>query len=440
MLASSLGLAAAAVLALLPAPAGTAEPSDALSAEELELKIILEQRRSAMETTLQEWVDLNTGSFNLAGLQKFSTLLAKRLEALGFEVESREGGEVELPGAGKLRTGPLIVGRRAARVAGETAVRVLLVGHYDTVFEPDSPFQRFTRVPAERGRAIGPGVSDMKGGLVILFETLAALAETGDLDRAGWTVLLNADEEVGSLTSRATIEAEARQAERGFVFESAQDGGAMVRSRAGVGQFQLRVHGVPAHAGSAHERGRSAIRALAAKILAVEALTDYDRGVTLNVGTVQGGSKRNIVPDLAEAAIDVRYREAASGEQVRAKLEEIARAEDLPGTRGELVGSLHRPPKPEDAEVDRLIGQYDAIARALALDPAEPRHSGGGTDGSLMGAVGLATLDSVGAAGGRAHTEEEFVDLASLPARAACVAILLRRLVRAQLYAPPAGR
>jgi glutamate carboxypeptidase len=425
---------------VLSAPGGAAEPPAALTAEELELKVVLEQRRGAMETTLQEWVDTNTGSFNLAGLQKFSVRLAERLKALGFEVESREGGEIQLPGEGKLRSGPLVVGRRPARVAAETAPSVLLVGHYDTVFEPDSPFQRFTRVPGDPTRAIGPGVSDMKGGLVILFEVLGALADTGDLDRAGWTVLLNADEEIGSLASRATIEAEARKAERGFVFESAQDGGAMVRSRAGVGQFQLRVQGVPAHAGSAHERGRSAIRALAAKILAIEALTDYDRGVTLNVGTVQGGSKRNIVPDVAEAAIDVRYRDPASGEQTRAKLEQIARAEDLPGTRAELIGSLHRPPKPQDAEVDRLIEEYDAIARALALDPPEPRHSGGGTDGSLMGAVGLATLDSVGAAGGRAHTEEEFVDLASLPARAANVAILLRRLVRAQLYAPPAGR
>jgi glutamate carboxypeptidase len=125
---------------------------------------------------------------------------------------------------------------------------------------------------------------------------------------------------------------------------------------------------------------------------------------------------------------------------MRAKLEEIARAENVPGTRGELSGSLHRPPKLADPEVDRLIAEYDAVARALGLDPPEPRHSGGGTDGSLMGALGLATLDSMGAAGGRAHTEEEFVDLASLPARAASAAILLRRLIRAQLYAPPAGR
>ena len=279
----------------------------------------------------------------------------------------------------------------------------------------------------------------MKGGLVILFEALGALTETGDLDRASWTVLLNGDEEIGSLGSRTTIEEEARKADRGFVFESAQDGGAMVSSRRGLGQFHLSVHGVASHAGSAHERGRSAIRAIAAKILAIEALTDYERGVTLTVGTVQGGSKRNIVPGFAEAWIDLRYDDAETGERMKARLEEIARAEDVPGTHAELWGSLHRPPKLETPEVRRMIEQYDAIARGLGLDPSPPRHSGGGTDGSLMGAVGLATLDSVGAAGGRAHTDEEFVDLASLPARAANVAILLRRLIRAQLYAPPAG-
>src|SRR6185503_4034049 len=133
-----------------------------------------------METTLQEWVDVNTGSFHLAGLKALAPRLAERLKALGFEVESREGSEVELPGEGKLRTGPLVVGRRPARVAGDTAPTLLLVGHYDTVFEPDAPFQRFSRVATDPTHAIGPGVSDMKGGLVILFETLGALADTGD--------------------------------------------------------------------------------------------------------------------------------------------------------------------------------------------------------------------------------------------------------------------
>jgi len=280
----------------------------------------------------------------------------------------------------------------------------------------------------------------MKGGLVIMMEALSALADAGTLDRASWMVLLNADEEIGSLGSRAKIETLAREADYGWVFESTQSGGSMVRSRRGLGQFQLRVSGVAAHAGSAHERGRSAILALARKIIAIESLTDYEGGVTLNVGVVSGGSKRNIVPESAEAWIDVRYDDAKIGETVQQALEVIASREDVPGTRGELQGSLHRPPKVPADEVDRLIRMHDDIGRALGLDPASPQHSGGGTDGSLTGAVGLTTLDSLGAIGGRAHTEEEFVDLDTLPLRAANVAILLRRLIQAQLYAPPPGR
>jgi len=305
------------------------------------------------------------------------------------------------------------------------------------VFEPSSEFQSFTRDPGQPGRATGPGVADMKGGLVILLEALRALRETGALNRAHWVVLLNADEEIGSLGSRPLIEAEARTARYGFVFESAQGGGAMVRSRRGLGQFHLRVQGVPAHAGSAHERGRSAIRALAAKIVEIEALTDYERGITLNVGTIAGGTKRNIVPAEATAWIDLRYDDPEAGEEIRTKIEEIAATAHVPDTKTEVWGSLHRPPKPATEAVDGLIRAHADVLLALGDSPLPPRHSGGGTDGSLMGAVGLATLDSMGAVGGRAHTQDEFVDLRSLPRRATIAAILLHRLIEGRLYATP---
>jgi glutamate carboxypeptidase len=209
----------------------------------------------------------------------------------------------------------------------------------------------------------------------------------------------------------------------------------MVSSRRGLGQFHIAVEGVAAHAGSAHERGRSAIRELAHKILAIEALTDYARGVTLNVGTVQGGSKRNIVPERAEAWIDLRYDEPAQGAEVRAALERIAAQSAVPGTRTVLWGTLHRPPKLLTPGVQGLLERQAEAARALGFASSRALHSGGGTDGSLMGAVGLAALDSIGAVGGNAHTDREWVSLASLPERSALAALLLRRLIRRPLYA-----
>ena len=403
-----------------------------LEAEEIEIKAVIASWRNEMIETLQRWVDVNTGSANLAGLEQFATLLPQQFAALGFTAETREGSMIEVPSLGSFRSGPLIIARRPATPTEEeeeSAPRFLLIGHYDTVFEPGSPFQEFRRNRLG-GRARGPGVADMKGGIVVMLFALRALYESGDLDLADWTVVLNADEELGSLGSRERIEREASAASYGFVFESAHAGGAMVRSRRGLGQFHLAVQGVAAHAGNAHAQGSSAIRELADKILKIEALTDYERGVTLNVGTVRGGTKRNIVPDSAEAWIDLRYDDPETGQEVFGEIEQIAAESFVEGTTSELWGTLHRPPKPESEETLRLLERHAAVARDLGIELGEPIHSGGGTDGSLTSAAGLPTLDSMGVVGAGAHTEQEYLDLDSLTERAAISAILLRRLAR----------
>jgi len=427
------------IAGLLLLAAATPGPAE-LDAEEIELKVAIEERAGVMSATLEEWVAMNTGSWNLPGLEAFSRLPAVALAELGFEVQVRPGPEIELPDRGRVRTGPLVIALREARDEPRRALRFLLSGHYDTVFEPASGFQRLRADPNHPGRVIGPGAADMKGGLIILIEALRALARSGNLDRASWTVVLNGDEEIGSLGSRDVIEAEARRAQVGFVFEPPPESGAMVRSRRGLGQFHLRVDGVAAHSGRAHAQGRSAIREMAAKILRVEALTDYERGLTVNVGTVQGGSARNIVPERAEAWIDLRYDHPRLGEEARQALEGIAAESVVEGTSGALWGGLHRPPKLATAEVDRLLEAHAEVAAALGIELPPAVHEGGGSDGSLMGAVGLGTLDSMGIAGGACHTEREYAELASLPQRALLAALLFRRLLRTQLYGPPDGR
>ncbi len=265
---------------------------------------------------------------------------------------------------------------------------------------------------------------------------LGALAGSGDLARADYTVLVNSDEEIGSLGSRARIEAEARHAQVGFVFEPARETGEMARSRSGVGQFHLSVEGVASHVATSQRDGRSAIVALAKKVIAVESLTDYQRGIILNVGTISGGTKRNIVPAHAEAWIDVRYDEIEQGNEVQRALERIAITNDGADTSAKLWGMLHRPPKPVTPEVTKLLDAHRRLSARLGYGSPESAHSAGVTDGSITAAAGLPTLDSMGVRGGGAHTDAEYVELASLSERATLAAILLRHLTREAPEAP----
>jgi len=426
----------ATAIAALALPARPVSAEELLSAEDVELRVAIGERQGEMVERLADWVGRNTGTWNTAGLEAFAPLLADELRKLDFEVTVVPSAPLDIPDRKDARSGPIVFAERRASVEPERAHRFLLMGHFDTVFEPDSAFQHWRVDPDRPDRANGPGASDMKGGLVVLLYALRALAESGDLARADVAVLLNSDEEMGSLGSRERIEAAARKAEVGLVFEGAREGGELARSRGGAGQFHLDVRGVAAHVASAETEGHSAIVALAKKVIAIESLTDYSRGVLLNVGTIEGGTKRNVVPDHASAWIDLRYEEPGQGDEVRAKLEQIAASEDVPGTRATLWGRLHRPPKPETPEVDALLWLQQKLARELGFPAPVALHSASVTDGSLTQAAGLPTVDAMGVRGGEAHSEREFVVLSSLSERATIAAVMIRHL---ESGAPPAA-
>jgi len=428
-----LATALAALALALPARPGAAD--ELLSAGDVELRVAIGERQSEMVERLADWVERNTGTWNTAGLEAFAPLLADELRKLDFAVTLVPSAPLEIPGRKDPHTGPIVLAERRASLEPEHAHRFLLMGHFDTVFEPDAEFQHWRLDPERPDRATGPGASDMKGGLVVLLEALRALAESRDLARADVTVLLNSDEEMGSLGSRERIEAAARKAEYGLVFEAAREGGELARSRGGAGQFHLDVRGVSAHVAASGSEGHSAIVALAKKVIAIESLTDYSRGILLNVGTIEGGTKRNVVPDHASAWVDLRYDEPGQGEEMRARLEQIARAEDVPGTSATLWGRLHRPPKPETPQVDALLWLQQKLARELGFPAPVALRSSSVTDGSLSQAVGLPTVDALGVRGGEAHTEREFVVLPSLSERATIAAVLIRHL---SLASPPA--
>jgi glutamate carboxypeptidase len=306
---------------------------------------------------------------------------------------------------------------------GGTGPRVLLLGHFDTVW----PVGQLARMPLheEDGRLYGPGVFDMKAGIAMAMLATRAVHEVAPESAPRIVMLWTTDEEIGSLTSRAAIEEEARRSDAVLVLEPALPGGAVKTRRKGCGDFQLIVHGVSAHAGIDPGKGASAIHELAHQIVAVQDLQDVELGISINVGVIAGGSRTNVVADHASAAIDVRVPTMADGDRIEARLRGLT--PKLKGTRLELTGGISRPPLERSAGVVRLLELARQAAGELGRDLGEG-GAGGGSDGNFTAALGVPTLDGLGACGDGAHALHEHVLLDDLTWRAALVAALLMRL------------
>jgi glutamate carboxypeptidase len=301
--------------------------------------------------------------------------------------------------------------------------QVLLLGHFDTVWQVG----QLERMPLRRddGRLYGPGVFDMKAGIGAAMLAVRALHALAAAPLPGIVMLWTADEEIGSPTSRGAIEEEARRSAAVLVLEPSLPGGGAKTSRKGVGKFELAVHGVSAHAGVDPDKGASAIHEIARQILAVEALQDLPRGISVNVGVVEGGSRPNVVADYAWAKIDVRVPTLADAARLDTALRGLR--PQNPATRLEMTGGVERPPFERSAGVARLYEQAKEAAAALGRELAEG-GTGGGSDGNFTGALGVPTLDGLGPMGDGAHALHEHVIEADLPWRAALLAALLTRL------------
>lgn len=299
---------------------------------------------------------------------------------------------------------------------------VMLLGHFDTVW----PVGTLQKMPLrqEGGRLHGPGTFDMKAGIAIGLSAMSALRVSGTA-HPPVTMLWTADEEIGSGTSRTLIEDEARGASAVLVLEPALPGGGLKTARKGCGEFELTVHGIAAHAGLDPGKGASAIHELAEQIAAIERLQDLPRGISVNVGVISGGSRPNVVAEEARAIVDVRAPTRAGADAVEAALRGLhpRRA----GTRLTLQGGFDRPPMERTPAVARLFGIAAEVAAGLGGEMREG-SAGGGSDGNFTGALGIPTLDGLGAVGDGAHAAHEYIDLDSLPFRVALVAGLLSRL------------
>ena len=365
------------------------------------------QRDWLVETTTA-FAGLESPTPDKTAVDRCGTELVRRLRAVGARVETLQSEAT---------------GDHVRATFGTGASQLLLLGHFDTVW----PVGQLARMPIRQdaGCLYGPGVFDMKAGIAIGMLAVRALDEFGWQLRKRVVMLMTADEERGSGSSRDVVEAEARHSDAVCVLEPSLPGGALKTSRKGVGEFELTVCGISAHAGLEPEKGSSAISELAVQILAIEALRDHARGVSVNVGLVDGGSRPNVVPDHARAVIDVRASTLDDAQRIEDAIRALRPARA--GISLQVHGGFSRLPLERSEAVAGLYRMARSIAAELGHDLAEG-SAGGGSDGNLTAALGIPTLDGLGAVGDGAHALHEHVEIAQLSWRAALVAGLIRRL------------
>jgi glutamate carboxypeptidase len=298
--------------------------------------------------------------------------------------------------------------------------QLLVVGHLDTVWPIGTLALRPFRV--EDGRAFGPGIFDMKAGVALAVFAMRAIKELSRATRKDVTLLMTCDEETGSHFSREIIEQEARNAAAALVLEPPVPGGTIKTARKGVGEFELIARGRSAHAGNDPRAGISAITEMAHQILAINRLSDYARGTTLNVGVVRGGVLSNVIPAEARASVDMRYETAEEGARITEAMQSLKPA--LDGARIEVRGGINRPPLVRTPEIGALFEQARALAAEVDYELKEG-SVGGGSDGNFIAALGVAVLDGLGVDGAGAHAEHEHIIIGDIPRRAA----LLTRLI-----------
>jgi glutamate carboxypeptidase len=384
----------------------------------------LDGRREDMEALLAELVEISSHTADKAGCDAVAAALAGAARAMG-------GGALDasvvLSPSGKY--GHHVTMTTAA---GRAPGAVLLIGHHDTVF----PRAAFAGYREDGALLRGPGVLDMKGGLVVVAFALGAFAQAGVLARVPVRVVSVSDEEVGSPEGRQLVGEAAAGAAAALVFESGRAGDQIITRRKGVGGMTVTAAGRAAHAGNSHAEGRNAIWSLARFIVRAQELTDYAAGVTVNVGRIEGGIGKNTVPERAEALVDFRFVDGDAGVRVDAALRAAAAGAAVDGTTLEVRGGVTRAPLERTDASARLAAEYGECQAASGLGAAEAPLLGGGSDANTAHALGVPAIDGLGPRGRGFHTNDEHVERASLvPKAQALVRFLARRLTSASANA-----
>ncbi len=350
---------------------------------------------------IRGWVEIESPTTDAAAVNRMADQVQQDYRAIGATVE-------RLPGSDGFGDHLLITSPWGGDGPG-----ILVLSHIDTVHDIGTLAQALP-FRVEGDIAYGPGIYDMKGGAHLAFAAMRHLVRMGKTTALPIRHLLVSEEEVGSPTSRAIIEREARRARFVLVTEPAREGGRVVTARKGTARFEMRLRGVPAHSGARHQDGRSAVKELARQILDLEAMTDYATGVTVNVGVIEGGTRANVVPADARAEFDMRVPNPEIGDAAIARVMAM-RAYD-PDVTLEVTGGLNRPGYEKSPEIAALFEHAKSIAAGIGFE-LQDLHTGGGSDGNFTAAI-APTLDGLGVDGKGAHTHEEQLYVSSLVPRA----------------------
>jgi glutamate carboxypeptidase len=389
------------------------------------LRTAISTQEPALPGLLAELVSIESHATQPEGVAAVARVVERELAPAGFTWERRRGtvaaepwlADLMLPGTDYDSVADVLVGRRPGGPG-----RALLLGDLDTSYEAGAAARFPFRI--EGGRAFGPGVADMKGGLVVLVATLRALQE---LPGPAITVVLSPDEQAGSLVSRAVIEAEAAGADWCFCLECARDGGSLMGSRAHIGVGRLDVWGVEAHAGTAHARGASAIEELAHHVLALQGLSDPAAGVYVTVGQIQGGRRRSVVPGHAWCTIDLRVPNAGAWKLLERRVRDAIAVPRVPRTLTELRIHDHRPGLVPTEQTARLIATVRRAGVVVGISFGVVPSSAAGSS-AFVGALRIPTLDGMGPVGADLMTDREHIEVKSLGERALLLALTLHLL------------
>jgi glutamate carboxypeptidase len=370
----------------------------------------LDQQQSAMLEVLRRMVELESPSDNKAAVDQLGKALAAEFSSVGAKTKLHSQAAS---------------GDHLQAWFPDTPDKkpILLLGHFDTVW----PLGTLKSMPfrMEGGRAFGPGVYDMKAGITMMLFALRALRSTSTAHRPV-TVLLDTDEEIGSTTGRPLVEAVAKDCEAVLVLEPSQGPhGHLKTARKGVGDYTLRVRGRASHAGVDFEKGHSAVVELSRQILEIAKFTDISRGITVNPGVINGGTRTNVVAAEATAEVDIRVARMADAAELEQKFAALRPFD--PDCSLEVSGGLNRPPMERTEGTVRLYRMAQQHAAELGI-PIDEASTGGGSDGNFTSALGLPTLDGLGAVGEGAHAVNESIVLSELPRRTALLACLLASL------------
>ncbi len=417
----------------------------ALTRDEQRIVSALEPRRDAMARDLERLVAIPTGWNHTAGLDECRGLLTDRARALGAEIHEEPG-----------RPAPEWLDRRPAGEPAPIAIcrrlragapRALIACHIDTVFDPAGSFCEMT-ISADGEKAVGPGVVDMKGGILVALNALEALEEAG-VD-ASWTLMLTSDEETGSFSSDHALRQEAQRHDVGIATEPALPGGELAIERLGSGQVSIEAVGRSAHVGRDFESGISAVTALGEALVAIAKMPDPAKGRIISIGPLEGGGATNAVPDRARAWGNMRYPDRQTADELAAMVDALQRnpppapaemahhheaPEELEHALPRVIVRriFNRPAKPLTPEVEALAGAAREAAESLGQRLPFAK-TGGVCDGNIMQAAGLPTIDTMGVRGGGLHTPKEWIELSSLLERAQLFALLMGRLTT---HGPP---